>query len=255
MRVFYGGELMSTQTTITLNGVQRLTQWDTDRTVSVTGNVPIVHFSNDSTEAIPIAVKNGLAAIPNILLQDSVPITAWAFVVTENGGYTQHHIQFEVSAKPRPLDYIYTETETANIALVLECIGELSSLTTSNKTSLVAAINEISTKSGVVNHSDLEGRNLPNQHSISAINGLEDALGVLSKGDNEIKSELNTTKAMLQKDIADKQPKGDYLTKDDVVDEAIDGSNNAITSGAVYRLLVNSEQLVDEIYEIVGGVS
>ena len=38
-------------------------------------------------------------------------------------------------------------------------------------------------------------------------------------------------------------------------DDAIEGSINAISSGAVYRLLGNSEQLIAEIYEIVGGIT
>lgn len=149
------------------------------------------------------------------------------------------------------------------LAEVLQAqIGDLEKLETVAKANLVEAINEAA-KTGnddsEQNHDNLTGRDLSDQHPMSAITGLLTALDDIEQGlgadIDALADSLDATEQVLSAEIADKQPKGDYVTRQDIVDEAIEGSDNAITSGAVYRLLGNSEQLVDEIYEIVGGVT
>ena len=92
------------------DGREHLYQWDLDRYILVNDpKISEVHFCNRTTDcSLVVEVKDGLAAIPNIILQDARPIRAYAYV---DDKYTLVEQQFTVKSRTRPADYIYTETE------------------------------------------------------------------------------------------------------------------------------------------------
>lgn len=92
------------------DGREHLYQWDVDRYIIVNDpNICEVHFCNRTSDcSLVVEVKDGLAAIPNIILQDARPIRAYAYC---DDKYTLTEQQFAVKARTKPADYVYTETE------------------------------------------------------------------------------------------------------------------------------------------------
>lgn len=92
------------------DGRETLWQWDIDRYIIVNDStICEVHFCNRTSDcSLVVEVKDGLAAIPNILLQDARPIRAYAYC---DDKYTLTEQQFSVKARTKPEDYVYTETE------------------------------------------------------------------------------------------------------------------------------------------------
>ena len=85
-------------------------QWDLNRKVSVNDTTTTeIHFSNKMSEtALVVEVVDGVANVPNILLQEAWPIKAYAYCGT---CYTKDCATFKVNARTKPADYVYTETE------------------------------------------------------------------------------------------------------------------------------------------------
>lgn len=92
------------------DGREHLYQWDLDRYIIVEDNtIDEVHFCNRTSDcSLVVEVKDGLAAIPNILLHDARPIRVYAYV---DDKYTLVEEQFTVKSRTKPADYVYTETE------------------------------------------------------------------------------------------------------------------------------------------------
>lgn len=89
-------------------------QWDIDRQISVSDPTIIeVHFCN-RTEAysLVVEVKDGIANVPNKVLQNGYPVRVFGY----DGKATLHEATFEVKARTKPIDYIYTETEIKHYA-------------------------------------------------------------------------------------------------------------------------------------------
>ena len=88
------------------DGREHLYQWDLNRYLVVNDKaICEVHFCNRTSEhSLVVEVKDGLAAIPNILLQDARPIRAYAYC---NDNYTLSEKQFTVKARTMPIDYVY----------------------------------------------------------------------------------------------------------------------------------------------------
>lgn len=131
---------------ITLDdGRTELWQWDTGRKIVVDDkSVSEVHYSKySSTQAITREVINGKADIPDFLLQDTHAVTVYAYSGSIENGYTVAEKTFNVAKKPRPANYIETEEDKAILAKLKAEIGNLDDLTTEDKSTLVAAINEV----------------------------------------------------------------------------------------------------------------
>lgn len=124
----------------------RLTQWDKDRKVIVTGfeGGAEVHFASpgDSHGAYVVELTDGEAAVPNILLTMAGVINVYVYPTDR----TVFAAALPVMAREKPDDYIYTETEVLDYKTLDEKIGDLAKLTTAAKENLVAAINEAATK-------------------------------------------------------------------------------------------------------------
>ena len=76
---------------LTLNdGRSELWQWDTGRALTVDADCSQVHFSNKVFgRSIDVDVVDGVADIPDILLQTDKDLNVWAFVGTAENGYTK----------------------------------------------------------------------------------------------------------------------------------------------------------------------
>lgn len=90
-----------------------LYQWDSGRKVQLNmSGVSEVHFSNFATDNALIVApyeKDGaiIADIPNILLQKAYTIDIYLV----QGEQTVYKHKLPVNARPKPSDYVYTETE------------------------------------------------------------------------------------------------------------------------------------------------
>src|SRR5574344_1858959 len=103
---------------LTLNdGRSKLWQWDTGRTLSVDADCSQVHFSNKVFgRSIDVDVIDGVAIIPDILLQTDKDLNVWAFVGTAENGYTNISKTFKVNRRNKPADYVFTPVEQNTIA-------------------------------------------------------------------------------------------------------------------------------------------
>lgn len=95
-----------------------LYQWDLNQKVIIVDNDSVneVHFVNEgqNDNALIVEVKEDskarYAEIPNILLQSGDNILAYEHC-EDNGEYTFRKYLLEVIRRPKPADYVYTETE------------------------------------------------------------------------------------------------------------------------------------------------
>lgn len=106
-----------------VDGRNELYQWDLNRQIAVNdADVTEVHFCNRTDDcSLVVEVKNGVADIPNILLQETWDIRVYAYC-TE---YTKIEERFKVKARTKPSDYIYTETEVKTIEAIEQRINDL----------------------------------------------------------------------------------------------------------------------------------
>lgn len=134
------------------DGRGELFQWDAGRIIEFGDDtVSQAHFTSiEKITDIPytIEVKNRKAAIPDELLQVPGTLIVYAWVSDTNGGYTKVQVNFPVFARPKPSDYVYTPTEHAGFDRLRAEIGDLSTLQTTAKDNLVAAINEAAASGG-----------------------------------------------------------------------------------------------------------
>lgn len=114
---------------LTLNdGRSELWQWDTGRTLDVDADCSQVHFSNKVFgRSIDVDVIEGVAVIPDILLQTDKELTAWAFVGTAENGYTKISKIFKVNKRNKPADYVFTPVEQTTLAEVVERLENIES--------------------------------------------------------------------------------------------------------------------------------
>ena len=92
-------------------------QWDTGLTVTVSGGAMTeCHFANRKQGTAYVqAVINGVARVPDELLQVAAPIKAYGYVSDGAGGKTYVEQSFEVIARNIPSDYTYTKTAQKTI--------------------------------------------------------------------------------------------------------------------------------------------
>ncbi len=97
-----------------------LYQWDTGRyvhiTVKNTETITEVHcYSRGDKEALVVEIQlkddSVIAPIPNILMQSSRDLIVCVMRETDNGEQTEEKANFHIIERPKPSDYVYTETE------------------------------------------------------------------------------------------------------------------------------------------------
>lgn len=103
------------------DGRTELWQWDTGRELKIDGECSQVHFSNKiQGRSIDVDVIDGVAKIPDVLLQTDGKLNVWAFVGTAENGYTKISKVFVVNKRNRPADYVFTPIEQTNLRIIEE---------------------------------------------------------------------------------------------------------------------------------------
>ena len=98
------------------NGREHFFQWDANQRLIVNDpSISEVHFYNgteDNALVCEVYEENNrrVVNVPNILLQDSWVIHAYAYL----NDYTKVEERFKVIARAKPANYVYTETEVLN---------------------------------------------------------------------------------------------------------------------------------------------
>lgn len=112
---------------LTLNdGRSELWQWDTGRKLTVDADCSQVHFSNKVFgRSVDVDVVDGVAIIPDILLQTDKELTAWAFVGTAENGYTKISKTFRVNKRNKPSDYVFTPPEQTTLGELIERLDKI----------------------------------------------------------------------------------------------------------------------------------
>ena len=115
---------------LTLNdGRSELWQWDTGRTLTVDTDCSQVHFSNKVFgRSIDVNVANGVAIIPDVLLQTDNDLNVWAFSGTAENGYTKISKTFKVNRRNKPADYVFTPVEQTTLEQIKQKIDYLESI-------------------------------------------------------------------------------------------------------------------------------
>ena len=138
-----------------LIGGAELWQWDTGRQIDCAGlqEGTKVQFAYSDTQTLSTTVKTAggasVADVPNQLLLRSGALMVYAYVTEADGvSYTKYAARFNVQARPKPDDYVYTPTEVQSWQTIRDEIGDLDDLTTTAKNNLVAAINEAAASGG-----------------------------------------------------------------------------------------------------------
>ncbi len=122
-------------------------QWDTGRKLAVDDGAEQVHFQNrEHGTTIDVNVVDGVAAVPDILLQAARPLRVFAYIEEADGCYTKLERVFEVTERNKPAGYVYSPTEARNFSQLQKQIGNLTDLGTTAKSDLVAAVNEVNEK-------------------------------------------------------------------------------------------------------------
>ena len=109
------------------DGREQFYQWDIDRKLIVEdAAVSQVHFCNRTDDCSLVCetyVEDGATVVnvPNILLQSDWRIRAYAY----DGKHTLHEKCFDVVARTKPADYVYTETEILNYEAILSMIEDI----------------------------------------------------------------------------------------------------------------------------------
>lgn len=115
---------------LTLNdGRSELWQWDTGRTLTVDSDCSQVHFrKNVLDRSIDVDVVDGLATIPDFLLQTDKDLIVWAFVGTAENGYTKISKTFKVNRRNKPADYVFTPPDQTSLEEIKERVSYLESM-------------------------------------------------------------------------------------------------------------------------------
>ena len=115
---------------LTLNdGRSELWQWDTGRTLTVDTDCSQVHFSNKVFgRSIDVNVADGVAIIPDVLLQTDKDLNVWAFSGTAENGYTKISKTFKVNRRNKPADYVFTTVEQTTINQLKSDLANLENL-------------------------------------------------------------------------------------------------------------------------------
>lgn len=101
--------------------VSNMTQWDLNRTVEIDSPAQ-VHFALvGSDECLTVESDGTTVKVPNILLQNGGDILCWIYKDSQ----TIDKARISVSRKPKPTDYIYTETEVLSFGKLNNRIDDL----------------------------------------------------------------------------------------------------------------------------------
>lgn len=104
-------------------GRKRFYQWDLNQKIIVNDrNIDEVHFCNGKSDcSLVCVVKDGRADVPNVLLQTAGNVRVYGYSID----HTVVEKIYEVKARTKPEDYVYTETEVLRYEALEKRISEL----------------------------------------------------------------------------------------------------------------------------------
>ena len=109
-----------------------LWQWDTGQYLVVedADHCQEVQFGlGTSADALVVKIESQegkrIAPIPNILLQTPGKLQVYLFYEEERCGTTFYHTTLDINKRPKPEDYVYTETEVLNYTYLEERLKNL----------------------------------------------------------------------------------------------------------------------------------
>lgn len=125
-------------------------QWDIDRQIEVSdSSIKEVHFCNRTDVcSLVVDVVDGIANVPNKVLQSGFNVRVFGY----DGKATMHEATFEVKARTKPTDYVYTEVEIKRYSDLEHRIDEIEKNGISEET-INNAVNEYLDKNPI----DMEG--------------------------------------------------------------------------------------------------
>lgn len=270
-------------------------QWDINDTVTVEGIEDIskwqVHFATvGDTTALVIEIRQDMTAyIPNQLVELGTAIYAYLYNVREERAYTETAVLIPVNARPKPSDYISEPTDVLTWGQLRADIGTLSQLVTEDKTSLVAAVNEL--------HGDIEtaysdidsvettvtgqGQSITAiqaeikkiGQSITDINNTDAAqsqqiaqtqqdIGELAQSDTQLAKSVSSLAQtvgegfeQIQAELDKKQPVGDYITKE--VDNLTNyyKKSETYTQSEINNIIGSMTHITTEVVESIADVT
>ncbi len=103
-----------------------LYQWDTGRKLKVSADCTQVHYSNKIFgRSVDVDVVDGIAIIPDQLLQSDNDLMVWAFVGTAESGYTKISKKIKVKARNKPSEYTFTPIDQITMQELSDRINAL----------------------------------------------------------------------------------------------------------------------------------
>lgn len=114
------------------DGRQSFYQWDLNQRLVADFKVgDEVHFHNNQepTALVVLTYEFGgkiVADVPNILLQQAYPITAYRYVYDGTSACTREERTFLVEERVQPSDYVYNETELYTITTAVNKVSTMS---------------------------------------------------------------------------------------------------------------------------------
>ena len=107
-------------------------QWDINQKLTAT-SLKVgdeIHFTNARQPFALVLIAyefNGkvVVNVPNMLLQMAIPIIVYRYANDGKSGYTIEEYAFTVNQRPRPDDYVYSETEVLNYTSLEKRVSRL----------------------------------------------------------------------------------------------------------------------------------
>lgn len=97
-----------------------LFQWDADQKIRLDVDTATAHFFRRGSDPLSVDVVDGVCDIPNQLLQESGPISIYAY----DRDNTLQAGKIDVVARPKPPEYAYTPSEVKNFDAIPEEIAK-----------------------------------------------------------------------------------------------------------------------------------
>ena len=184
-------------------------QWDINDTITVEGIENIsewqVHFATvGDSNALVLEINPDMTCyIPNQLVELGQAIYAYLYNVEEQRAYTETAVLIPVNARPKPSDYISEPTDVLTWGQLRADIGTLSQLATEDKTSLVAAVNEL--------HGDIDSIETDMTEQGQSITAMRSDVETIKQSITDI----NSTDTAQSRQIAQNQQDIDELEQSD----------------------------------------
>lgn len=229
------------------DGRSELWQWDTGRTLIVDADCSQVHFSNKVFgRSIDVNVADGVAIIPDVLLQTDKDLNVWAFSGTDENGYTKISKTFKVNRRNKPADYVFTPPDQTTLEQIQEKIDYLESI--QDPDAIKNAVNDY------LEQNPVESPVMSVNGKIGEVKLTAEDVGAISQGDlQEATNEaLSQAKASGEFDGA---PGADGHTPEYGVDYGTPEQISGIAQSAAEILQPELNQIKDDIANVQLAVS